>query len=117
VTEISADLAATTCRCCRANLGLDADTNENRRLEALFVLAITLGLRPGELRKLAWDHVDLDNAVIHVWRSASRTGDVKTRSPNARSSSPSAPSPRSSSTGSARPPNGWPQVPYGRITT
>jgi integrase len=42
------------------------------------VLSITLGLRPGELRKLAWDHVDLDNGVIHVWRSASRTGDVKT---------------------------------------
>jgi integrase len=63
---------------CRANLGLDADANENRRLEALFVLSITLGLRPGELRKLAWDHVDLDKAVIHVWRSASRTGDVKT---------------------------------------
>ena len=61
-----------------ANLGLDADANENRRLEALFVLSITLGLRPGELRKLAWDRVDLDNGVIHVWRSASRTGDVKT---------------------------------------
>jgi integrase len=76
--EIGTDLAATTCRCCRANLGLDADANENRRLEALFVLSINLGLRPGELRKLAWDHVDLDNAVIHVWRSASRTGDVKT---------------------------------------
>ena len=42
------------------------------------MLSITLGLRPGELRKLSWDHVDLDNAVIHVWRSASRTGDVKT---------------------------------------
>ncbi len=78
VTEIGTDLATTTCRFCRANLGLDADANENRRLEALFVLSITLGLRPGELRKLAWDHVDLDNGVIHVWRSASRTGDVKT---------------------------------------
>jgi hypothetical protein len=33
---------------------------------------------PGELRKLSWDHVDLENEVIHVWRSASRTGDVKT---------------------------------------
>ena len=77
-TEIGTDLAATSCRFCRINLGLDADANENRRLEALFVLSITLGLRPGELRKLAWDHVDLDNAVIHVWRSASRTGDVKT---------------------------------------
>jgi integrase len=78
VTEIGTDLAATTCRFCRANLGLDADANENRRLEALFVLSITLGLRPGELGKLAWDHVDLDNGVVHVWRSASRTGDVKT---------------------------------------
>jgi integrase len=78
VTEIGTDLATTTCRFCRANLGLDADANENRRLEALFVLSITLGLRPGELRKLAWDHVDLGNGVIHVWRSASRTGDVKT---------------------------------------
>jgi integrase len=77
-TVADTDLVATSCRFCRANLGLDADANENRRLEALFVLSITLGLRPGELRKLAWDHVDLDNAVIHVWRSASRTGDVKT---------------------------------------
>ena len=77
-TEIGTDLATTTCRFCRAELGLDADTEERRRLEALFVLLITLGLRPGELRKLAWDHVDLDNAVIHVWQSASRTGDVKT---------------------------------------
>ena len=78
VTEIGTDLATTTCRFCRAELGRDADTDEGRRLEALFVLSITLGLRPGELRKLAWDHVDLDSAVIHVWRSASRTGDVKT---------------------------------------
>jgi integrase len=78
VMKISADLATTTCRFCRAELGLDADADESRRLEALFVLSITLGLRPGELRKLAWDHVDLDNRVIHVWQSASRTGDVKT---------------------------------------
>ena len=78
VNEIGTDLTTTTCRFCRVELGLDADADANRRLEALFVLSITLGLRPGELRKLAWDHVDLDNAVIHVWRSASRTGDVKT---------------------------------------
>jgi len=77
--EIGTDLATTTCHFCRAELGLDADANANRRLEALFVLSITLGLRPGELRKLSWDHVDLDNAVVHVWRSASRTGEVKTR--------------------------------------
>jgi len=78
MTEIDTDLAATTCRFCRAELGLDADADANRRLEALFVLSITLGLRPGELRKLTWDHVDLDNEIIHVWRSASRTDDVKT---------------------------------------
>ena len=42
------------------------------------MLSIALGLRPGELRKLSWDHVDLDTGVIHVWRSASRTGEVKT---------------------------------------
>jgi integrase len=78
VTEIGTELAAITCRFCREQLGLDADADANRRLEALFVLSITLGLRPGELRKLSWDHIDLDNAVIHVWRSASRTGDVKT---------------------------------------
>jgi integrase len=48
------------------------------RLEALFVLAITLGLRPGELRALTWDHVDLGNGVVHVWRSSRRGGDTKT---------------------------------------
>jgi len=78
LTETSTDLAETTCRSCRAQLGLDQDPDANVRLEALLVLSITLGLRPGELRKLTWDHVDLDRKVIHVWRSASRTGDVKT---------------------------------------
>ena len=78
VMEIDTDLAKITCCFCRAELGLDADADASRRLEALFVLSITLGLRPGELRKLSWDHVDLENRVIHVWRSASRTGDVKT---------------------------------------
>ncbi len=78
VAEVGTDFEAATCRFCRAELGLDDQTDAGGRLEALFVLSITLGLRPGELRKLAWDHVDLDRAVIHVWRSASRTGDVKT---------------------------------------
>ena len=78
VTEIGTDLGAVTCRTCCTELGKDDRVSEGRRLEALFVLAITLGLRPGELRKLSWDHVDLDQGVIHVWRSASRTGEVKT---------------------------------------
>jgi integrase len=76
LTETSTDLAETTCRSCRTQLALDQDPDT--RLEALVVLSITLGLRPGELRNLTWDHVDFANDVIHVWRSASRTGDVKT---------------------------------------
>ena len=78
VTEVSTELKDTTCRLCRTQLGLDQDANANERLEALFVLSITIGLRPGELRKLTWDHVDLNSQVIHVWRSASRSGDTKT---------------------------------------
>jgi integrase len=41
-------------------------------------VAITLGLRPGELRKLTWDLLDLNRGVVHVWRSASKSGDTKT---------------------------------------
>jgi integrase len=78
ITEMGTDLGTVTCRPCCAELGTDDRANEGRRLEALFVLSIALGLRPGELRKLSWDHVDLDSGVIHVWRSASRTGEVKT---------------------------------------
>jgi integrase len=66
------------CRSCRLQLGLDDGTAANGRLQALFVIAITLGLRPGELRKLTWDHVDLNRGVVHVWRSASKSGDTKT---------------------------------------
>ncbi|MGH3277724.1 MAG: tyrosine-type recombinase/integrase [Trebonia sp.] len=67
-----------TCRSCRSQLGIDETDNANLRLEALFVLSITLGLRPGELRMLTWDHVDLNGGVVHVGRSARRDGDTKT---------------------------------------
>jgi integrase len=78
VTAVSADLKDTTCRTCRSQLGLDDSDEANGRLEALFVISITLGLRPGELRMLTWAHVDLDRGVLHVWRSASKSGDTKT---------------------------------------
>ena len=78
VTRTGTDVAAATCRTCRTQLGLDDTKDTHVRLEALFVLAITLGLRPGELRALTWDHVDLGNGVIHVWRSSRRGGDTKT---------------------------------------
>jgi integrase len=42
--------------------------DDNLRLEALLVLSITLGLRPGKLRKLTWDHIDLNGGVVHCWR-------------------------------------------------
>ena len=106
VTETSIDLAETTCRLCRAQLGLDKDANATQRLEALFVLSITLGLRPGELRKLTWDHVDL--ATASSTYGARRAGPARPRhrSPSAPSFSRSAPSTRSRSTGSARPRSG-----------
>jgi integrase len=78
ITEVPAELNETTCRSCRSQLGLDDTDDANVRLEALFVLSITLGLRPGELRKFSWDHVDLERGVVHVWRSASKSGDTKT---------------------------------------
>ena len=78
IAEVSRELKETTCRSCRRYLGLDNPTDANQRLEALFVVSITLGLRPGELRKLTWDHVDLAGGVVHVWKSASKTGDTKT---------------------------------------
>jgi integrase len=78
ITEVGREIKETTCRSCRSQIGIDETDNANLRLEALFVLAITLGLRPGELRKLTWDHVDLNRGVVHVWRSASKTGDTKT---------------------------------------
>jgi integrase len=77
-THIGTDLADTTCRSCRAQLGLDGSKSSDGRLEALFVLALTLGLRPGELRALTWDHVNLEHGIIHVWRSARKGGDTKT---------------------------------------
>ena len=79
VTEVSTDLADTTCLSCRSQLGLDESGDAYLRLEGLFVLALTLGLRPGELRALTWDHLDLTKGVIHVWRSTSRDGDTKTQ--------------------------------------
>jgi hypothetical protein len=51
ITDVPAELKDATCRSCRSQLGLDDSDEANGRLEALFVISITLGLRPGELRK------------------------------------------------------------------
>ena len=59
----ASDRRGRACRFCRAELGLDADADENRRLEALFVLSITLGLRPGELRTLTATYAPLEGGA------------------------------------------------------
>jgi hypothetical protein len=49
VTQVSADLAEATCRNCRDRLNLDDTSADLGRLEALFVLALTVALRPGTI--------------------------------------------------------------------
>jgi integrase len=45
------------------------------RLRALYVLAITAGLREGELLGLRWDDVDLERKLLQVRRQLTRTRD------------------------------------------
>ena len=44
------------------------------RLEALYVLAVTAGLRQGELLALKWQDVDLENAALSVRRTVTKSG-------------------------------------------
>src|ERR687885_1253717 len=65
-TEISALSAAETRRLLEA---ADGD-----RLEALYVLAVHTGMRQGELLALRWQDVDMENAVVSVRRTVTRSG-------------------------------------------
>jgi integrase len=47
---------------------------EGERLEALYVLALTTGLRRGELVALRWDDIDLTTRQLHVRRAMQRVG-------------------------------------------
>jgi integrase len=47
------------------------------QLEALYVLAITTGMRRGELLGLKWSDVNLENATVSVRRTLSRTDNGK----------------------------------------
>lgn len=51
---------------------------ESSSLGAYVVLCLMTGIRTEEARALRWDHVDLDNASIAVWRSVRLGGDTKT---------------------------------------
>ncbi len=48
------------------------DAARGHRLEALFALTLTLGLRRGEALGLSWPDVDLDSHLIHVRRQVRR---------------------------------------------
>jgi integrase len=47
-------------------------TARRKRFEALYVLAVTTGLRQGELLGLKWEDVDLENSLIRVRRTLIR---------------------------------------------
>jgi integrase len=51
---------------------LDASCGE--RFEALYVLAVTTGMRQGKLLALRWQEVDLENSTISVRRTLTRDG-------------------------------------------
>jgi integrase len=53
---------------------LKAARQSDERFEALYVLAITTGLRRGELLGLRWDDVDLERGTLRVGRALVREG-------------------------------------------
>ena len=53
---------------------LDAARQSGERFEALYVLAITTGLRRGELLGLRWDDTDLELGTLRVGRALVREG-------------------------------------------
>lgn len=53
---------------------LDAARESGDRFEALYVLAITTGLRRGELLGLRWDDADLERGTLRVGRALVREG-------------------------------------------
>lgn len=46
--------------------------NGDNRFDALYTVALATGMRPGELRALAWKNVDLQRGVIHVRTTITR---------------------------------------------
>jgi len=48
------------------------ETARGSRIEALLLVAVTTGMRRGELLALHWDDVDLENGVLYVRRTMSK---------------------------------------------
>lgn len=55
-----------------------AVTREVPRTHAFFALALATGMRPGELRALLWEDVDLDAGTVRVRRTTAQVGGVVT---------------------------------------
>jgi integrase len=53
------------------------DAAHGDRLEALYVLAVTTGMRRGELLGLKWSDIDLENARVSIQRTLTRTDNGK----------------------------------------
>jgi integrase len=63
------------------------DVINGERLEALYVLALTTGLRRGELLALRWDDIDLGSRQLHVRRALQRVdGKLQVAEPKTSSS-------------------------------
>jgi integrase len=48
------------------------DPKASIQARAIYRLALTTGLRPGELRALQWSEVDLARGIVHIRRSMTR---------------------------------------------
>lgn len=72
----------------QARLLMDAAGGD--RLEALYVLALTTGMRQGEILGLRWRHVDLDAGSLQVRGSLQRLAGKLTVAARRRPSTPSA---------------------------
>lgn len=79
------------------------DAARGDRLEVLFVVALTAGLRIGELSGLRWEDLDLDRKTMRVSRTLSRAtqGPPCTTPKTGKGRSISWPQKRSGATGSA----------------
>lgn len=59
-------------------------TAESDRLHALYVVAVTVGLRPGEMLALRWSDVDLEAGTLRVNRALSGSEFAATKTPRSR---------------------------------
>jgi len=57
-----------------ARLLLDTSRASSDRLEALYVLALSTGMRQGELLALKWDDLDFERGILRVRRTLTKVG-------------------------------------------